>query len=130
MRDYPTEIFHDFRHYYTVSAEKIGTEELSWNEANRLIEGLKFHPESMLVVKLSGLDRPASRVELLLIQIQHTLVDLLTVQIGKKDRQSALKLKLPLPQIIKSKKKRVMSKDEFNRRLAFSRVAEPTQKEE
>jgi hypothetical protein len=130
VRDYPTEIFHDFRHYYTVSAEKIGTAECSWNEAIRLIEALRTHPESMLVVKLSGMDRPASRIEILLIQIQHTLVDLLTVQIGKKDRQSALKLKLPLPQLIKSQKKRVISKKEFNRKLAFSRVAEPTQKEE
>lgn len=131
MSKHPTELIHDFRYYYTLNAESIGSPELSYNAAMHLIRGLQAHPESMLVTKLSGVDKPASRIEILLIQIQHTLVDLLMLQVNKKDKPNVSKLKISFPEIAKAKKqKKIISKEESKKRLAFSRMAETPTKED
>lgn len=123
MHEHRAEIRHDFRRFYGgLSADKIGTRELSHDEAFDLCQSLlKWESASLYYVSYHKLDKPMSTEGKLLVATHNKIVD--SIQVDKKHQNAKQKAKLSLPEQIKTPKK-TFTREQALKRFASSRVAD------
>lgn len=122
MHQHRAEICHDFRRFYGVSAELIGTSKLSHDEAFDLFQALlKWESASLYYIAYHNLDRPMSTEAKILVAVHNKIVD--SIPVDKKHQQAKQKAKLTLPEEIK-KPKKTFTREQALKRFASSRVAD------
>jgi hypothetical protein len=80
---------------------------------------LRYETGSYLYARKHNLDKAMSAIEQLLVAVHNRIVD--GIPVDKKDVQAKKKAKLEFPKTIV--KKKIISREQAERRLAFSKVA-------
>jgi hypothetical protein len=119
LHKYPRELAHDFRRFYGLNSEDIGSKHLSITQAYYYIESLLFYSESHFFVSFNNMDKAMSQTDMLLALTHNRIID--TIPVEKKDVPAKQKAKIELPK--KIIKKKIITREQAEKRFAFSRIA-------
>lgn len=100
--DYKTEMTFDFRKQFNISIYDVGNA-VTYDEAFDLLVSLLKSSETHLGAKYRNLE-PLSTEGLLLIALQHAVID--SIQVSKNKQKAKQKAKIPFPKPKVKKKKR------------------------